>query len=499
MSFYRKYRPQNLADVVGQDHVVKTLQNALEKGKVSHAYLFAGPRGTGKTSVARILARELGCAELDTVEIDAASHRGIDEVRALREQVQFQPTAGDKKLYILDEAHMLTNEAFNALLKVIEEPPSYAHFVLCTTEPHKVPVTIISRTQRFDFKPGTVEALVKVISHVAKGEGIVISAEGVRTIAEHADGGFRDALSFFEQLSQQTMGIDQIEEDHVRGLLGVLDVGELVVFVHTILDRDVDSVQETLERLSAGHVHWGHLISGLLSVLRDELLDRDSQYVKHDITSLILQVTEAYRLSKLSPIPQLPLEVCIMQWMMVSDTSPSKSSTKEVVIPTGPAQKISSSQAEGSKMDQEKLATSAPKAAKQKDSADQQDVGLDWDAVMAQVKQRSSSLEALLKGGEPKGLQDNILSLGFKYSFHMEKIANPENKVIVEECIQQVAGKSVTITCFLDTSGVTHRGDAFQGKTIAPGDLQDTRSGGGEKKGGNLEQAMRELGGKIIS
>jgi len=197
---YRKYRPQSFDDVYGQDHVKTVLIQSIKHQKVSHAYLFSGPRGSGKTTVARIMSRELGVSGVDVSEIDAASHRGIDDVRNLRESVSFQPTGSERKMYILDEVHMLTNEAFNALLKTLEEPPAHAFFILCTTEPHKVPQTILSRCMHLPFKKATTEQLAQFIIEYSKREGVRLHPDSATLLAAHADGAYRDALVLLEKV-----------------------------------------------------------------------------------------------------------------------------------------------------------------------------------------------------------------------------------------------------------------------------------------------------------
>ena len=242
VALYRRWRPESFADLVGQEHISRTLSRAVTSGQTSHAYLFTGPRGTGKTSTAKILARALNCAEgptltpcgvcdscrsisdgssMDVFEIDAASNRGIDEIRDLRESVKFAPTEGHYKIYIIDEVHMLTTEAFNALLKTLEEPPERVIFILATTEPHKVPATIQSRCQRYDFHRITVTEIRDRLLYVCKESDIAAEEDALDIIAAQADGGMRDALSILDQcmaLAEGTLTAERVQE--ALGLVG---------------------------------------------------------------------------------------------------------------------------------------------------------------------------------------------------------------------------------------------------------------------------------------
>ncbi len=241
-SLYRRHRPQSFADVVGQEHVVRTLSNAIERDRVHHAYLFVGSRGTGKTSMAKILAKSLNCVNgptltpcgecescvaiaaggsMDVIEMDAASNRSVDDIRELRERVGYAPAAGRWKVYILDEAHMLTKEAWNAFLKTLEEPPPNTVFILATTEAHKVMPTIADRCQRFDFQRPSIEQLTEVLTRVAAAEQIAIDAPAISMISRSASGSFRDALSTLDQLVSYSG--ETVHLDDVLDLLGVAD------------------------------------------------------------------------------------------------------------------------------------------------------------------------------------------------------------------------------------------------------------------------------------
>lgn len=267
VSLYRKWRPQTFEEVIGQDYVTRTLSNSLRNGNFAHAYLFAGPRGTGKTSTARILAKALNCVEgptpspcnrcsscreitegisVDVVEIDAASTRGIDSIRELRERVVFSPAAARIKVYVLDEAHMLTKEAFNAFLKTLEEPPSHVVFVLATTEPHKMPATILSRCQRYDFRSVPVSILAPHLARVAEAEGIEASEASLRLIARRARGSARDALVILEQVMSYGDGV--VDEVEVAGFLGLVEDEMLVELGDCLAAGDAAGAVALVER-----------------------------------------------------------------------------------------------------------------------------------------------------------------------------------------------------------------------------------------------------------
>lgn len=249
VALYRKYRPQKFSDVVGQDPIVNLLTNTIDQKKIAHAYLFSGGRGTGKTTVARIVAREIGCNDEDIIEIDAASNRGIDEIRELREAVRTAPFSSPYKVYIVDEAHMLTKEAANALLKTLEEPPSHVIFILATTDPDKLPETILSRCQKVIFKNPDMDTLSAHLVRVAESEGRKLHPDTAQLVAAHGKGSYRDALGVLEQI----LAVSEKDIDHekVRTLLGTPETESLLILLEAVCKKDAKSVMSCMKKLSA--------------------------------------------------------------------------------------------------------------------------------------------------------------------------------------------------------------------------------------------------------
>jgi len=278
---YRKYRPQNFEEVLGQDHIVSVLKNAVKTGRVSHAYLFSGSRGTGKTSLARILAKEAGCSDVDLIEIDAASSRGIDEIRALREAVRFSPMQGQVKVYIIDEVHMLTKEAFNALLKTLEEPPQHAIFILATTELDKVPETIISRCQNFSFRKISEEVLKKALKNIAKKEGFEIDDGTAGLIALCAEGSFRDAQGILDQIISS--GEKKITEESARRFLSAPPRELIEKFLVAVLEKKAESGLEAIQTAMEKNIDVKIFFKMILRDLRSAILLKLAPAMKKQI------------------------------------------------------------------------------------------------------------------------------------------------------------------------------------------------------------------------
>ncbi|MBR1981897.1 MAG: DNA polymerase III subunit gamma/tau [Akkermansia sp.] len=291
--FARKYRPRTFKDVLGQDHVVRTLCNAIEQKRLAHAYLFVGPRGTGKTSTARIFAKALNCSggprvdfdpdedvcleiaegrSLDVLEIDGASNRGIDNIRDLRDNVQFTPTRGQYRIIYIDEVHMLTKESFNALLKTLEEPPAHVMFIFATTEPHKILPTILSRCQRFDLRPIPAEIIANHLVNIAAQEGVTLSLPAAFAIARVADGGMRDAQSMLDQLV--SFCGNNIDEQDVNDIFGVTSRETVARALAYILDRQLPSLLHLVHELSEAGRDMGQLLSEVMGAVRELLISK---------------------------------------------------------------------------------------------------------------------------------------------------------------------------------------------------------------------------------
>lgn len=374
VALYRRWRPESFADLVGQEHISRTLSRAVTSGQISHAYLFTGPRGTGKTSTAKILARALNCAEgptltpcgicdscrsisdgssMDVFEIDAASNRGIDEIRDLRESVKFAPTEGHYKIYIIDEVHMLTTEAFNALLKTLEEPPERVIFILATTEPHKVPATIQSRCQRYDFHRITVTEIRDRLIYVCKESDIAAEEDALGIIAEQADGGMRDALSILDQCTALAEGI--LTAERVQEALGLVGRAWIRQMAEQIAARDAAALIAQLSELLQSGRELKQVLAELAQYFRrlmivgvggavsaaelcagdaEELRMDAAQFTQEEIMSILRRLNETMQELRTSPQPRIAVETLLISLCHTEGAAPSGESTAP---PTGGA------------------------------------------------------------------------------------------------------------------------------------------------------------------
>lgn len=336
VALYRKYRPSTFSEVLGQEHIVTALKGAIELGNISHAYLFAGTRGTGKTSLARIFAFSIGTTERDLHEIDAASNRGVDDVRALREEVHTLPFESKYKVYIIDEVHMLTKEAFNALLKTLEEPPAHVIFILATTELEKLPDTIISRCQTFTVKKPNTEILKKMILRVAKSEGYTIESSSAELLALLASGSFRDAHGYLQQVIASSKD-KVISPSEVEAVTGAPRSSELLRLLDTIAEGNLDTSLQVVHEIASSGLDMRIVLTLLLRLQRAVLLLRSApsltKSIKSELTEeefasvsehantsktflnskLLIVLLDAHMRIGTTFIPELPLELALIE------------------------------------------------------------------------------------------------------------------------------------------------------------------------------------------
>lgn len=449
-ALYRKYRSRSLDELVGQEHITQTLARALNAGRVSHAYLFTGPRGVGKTSVARILAHEINqlpysdAQNLDIIEIDAASNRRIDDIRDLRDKVFIAPVATKFKVYIIDEVHMLTGESFNALLKTLEEPPSHVVFILATTEAHKLPATIISRTQRFAFRPVTRDKVVAHLREIANKESLNITDEALGLIADHGEGSFRDSISLLDQLSH--VSDKEVTAEDVASTLGLAPVAQLQSLVEAITKADRTAVIKHLGELAAQGTSASTLVGQLSRALAiaaqkhphlyrtiDHLLDVPRAYNPDlKLLTVLMAAIQPEATPKHEP-KNAPALAAAPSPITIAKASPRKTAPVEIVpeaqTPVVPA-------------------TSGNAPLKNITDAD-------WHAVLAEVKRQSPPLFSVAKQAQPVfNAESQELVLKFKYQLHRKKLDDPKQKMALADIMVTTLGGAPVLKTAIDTEAV---------------------------------------------
>ena len=548
-SLYQKYRPQTFSEVSGQLITIRTLTNAIKNNHIGHAYLFTGPRGTGKTTLARIFAKTINCLTprlikkenfviepcnqcencnliqdekaLDLVEIDAASHTGVDNIRALKKTVVLPPQGLKNKIYIIDEVHMLSMGAFNALLKTLEEPPAHAIFILATTELHKVPDTIVSRCQRFNITPLTQKQIIQRLSQIAKKENVVIDREAIETIALEAEGGMRDAESMLTQvMALEDKHISALE---VQQILGFSSKKRVVDFIKLILTDKISRALEEVTRLQSEGISLKNFNKNILDHLRNLMIIKSvNEAEQKNILSLseekliefrknvnqvplekILSLIDVFEKSlekfKQTTFPQLPLELAVAE--LYTKSSPSLSSQKNIQPPesthqdnnenivkknkTQPKNKYSKKPLVNKKPSTISNSTTQSTATKKTVTSSNIDLGKimeKWSNVLEAIKPFNHSIHAFLKNCTPCGLKEDTLFIKTKYDFYKDKLSEAENKLTLQKVIAKIFGVSLKISFLTETESKDMNFDAPTQK--------DTNI---------LHQAMQVMGGQIVN
>ncbi len=498
--FYRKWRPQTLAEVVGQEQVTQTLHNALSSSRVSHAYLFCGPRGTGKTSTGRILAKAVNCLTdgkgepcntcpmcqaitegraLDVIEIDAASNTGVDDIRSLREKVNYAPNQARYKVYIIDEVHMLSTSASNALLKTLEEPPPHIIFILATTEAHKILPTILSRCQRFDFHRLSLADIVSKLTRICSLEGIHIEPEALRLVAKAATGSLRDAENLLEQLTAHYGS--EVELNQVQTLLGITGDWRVRELVKHIVNNDVSAGITTINSVNNDGLDLKQFNRELVEYLRGLLLVKTGSDEAVDLTAD--DIAELKELAGKTPLPQilkavklfgqlelgfdnystLPLELALVDYSLPSEGEKGKRESAarqpeyesrqptKVAIPPPPAP---------AKPEPTTVPTPVPPPTESIPSTPPQpgseieQLSLNWKQAIEQAPEdtkRTPAIAILRSAGvKPVALENDTVVLAFRYPYHKEQIEKMENQRVAEKIISNFLGHSCQVRCIYE-------------------------------------------------
>lgn len=505
-ALYLKWRSQTFEEVLGQEHVTRTLRNALERGRIAHAYLFCGPRGTGKTSTARILAKAVNCVSenerkpcnhcdicravnegtlMDLIEIDAASNTSVDDVRDLRDKIGFRPTQARYKVYVIDEVHMLSTSAFNALLKTLEEPPPHVIFVLATTEPQKIPATIISRCQRFDFRFVPTSVIAGHLRKIAEAEGLKIEPEAIDLIAAQAGGAVRDAVTLLDQLT--AYGDVGITVEHVQSILGLSPMVSLGDFVEALLSRNLAAGLRVIAQLVDQGVPLRQFNTELLEYLRGLLLlkaqgDPRLLHFSPDVRRRMSQQAEQVELSdllryarlfseaalslKTSLQPQLPLELAFIE--AVSGEAGGGRGAPAAKPATEPSARSEPTRPPQKETDTARKPTSAAISAPQREKSERppaasmpvlptppaqaSGISLDeirqrWPAMLKIVRPLNKDAEAFLRSAQPIAIEGDTVLLAFKYEFHKSRFEAQGCQAVTEDALAKVMGRPLHVRC----------------------------------------------------
>jgi len=525
-ALYRKWRPSRWETVVGQEHVISTLRNAVAADRVVHALLFAGPRGTGKTTTARLLAKALNCLDenlsnrpcdqcefcrtvnagrfLDLIEIDAASNTSVDDVRDLREKINFSPNQGRYKVYIIDEVHMLSQAAFNALLKTLEEPPPHAIFILATTEPHKIPATVHSRCQRHEFRRLPLNHIVERLTEMAEVEKITISPETLTFIARQATGSMRDAISLLDQLASTSEPIDL---DMAQKVLGTATGQAVTDVIQALLECDpakgLNDIHQALDSGSDVRQFARQIVEYLRNLLLVQMDNEDQVDATTETLVLMKEHATRFKVSELLGViqnfnkvatnihrtwqPALPLEMAFLS----SIKKPAGSERDPDVggIETQAWQSENLSSVASRKMDQALDDISPKKVAPDKQTGSavsnpEESQAIEslidnWQQILNLVKRKNPNTYGLLNSCKSRVIKGNVITLGFASDILKNQMSKKDNQMIVEQVLSHVLERNVSVRCIISTA-----------KRIDIPDDVDSE--------GMVASALRDLGGEIV-
>ncbi|UFT99459.1 DNA polymerase III subunit gamma/tau [Radiobacillus kanasensis] len=507
-ALYRVWRPKSFADVVGQTHITRTLQNAIVQEKFTHAYLFSGPRGTGKTSAAKIFAKTLNCEQSpvkepcnecsacrgiqdgsisDVIEIDAASNNGVEQIRDIRDKVKYAPSSVPYKVYIIDEVHMLSIGAFNALLKTLEEPPKHVIFILATTEPHKIPLTIISRCQRFDFKRITQSSMVERMQHITESEGLTVSKEALEAVAISAEGGMRDALSLLDQAISYSE--DEVSIEDVLAVTGSVSQDAMVQIITKIYEKDIQETLRLVDIFIQEGKDPGRFVFDLIYYLRDVLLYQSAPGLAEILERAVLNDSFKELAGKVSPAwiqeaisylnecqqemkwtnsPKVFIEIAILKMADIQASATGPAFDNEVIQRL--EQKINSLEKELNnikanppQVSGQQPSAPAPKRTQTKSTKNSYRVPFErirqvlseaskpnlkmvqenWARFMDALKKQNAPAHATIQNSKPRAASDNALVVAFRYEIHCSLAL--DHKQTIESLITDTMGKELSI------------------------------------------------------
>jgi len=512
-SLYRKWRPQTFEDIIGQKHITQTLINAISLNRISHAYIFSGPRGVGKTTTARILAKSLNCEKgptpypcnkcerciritngysMDVMEIDGASNNGVDSIRELRNKVNFAPAEGRYKIYIIDEVHMLSQGAFNALLKTLEEPPLHVIFIFATTDPHKIPSTILSRCQWFNFRRISLADIVAKLKMIVKDEKLNIDDKTLNIIARSSTGSMRDAESALDQIIAYCG--KNITSQSVKEVLGIIEEEVFFEFLEAIIKNDtlngieiinrtsdlgedasqfIKNLMEYVHNLSLAKVCQKEILNlkGIFTEDRERLLKQSKTIKLEKLFNIVNYLTEAERKMRYTRHPWILLEMLVIKFTAgenysLKEVEEKKDeylldfSTKKDVSESGKKNAVTREEVPPKKKIQDKVKTKEDSPIQAKEVSTDLDFNQAWPIILNKVKKTKMAVYSFIIANNLITIENNKLIIGFnkEYTFHKESLEKQNNKILLQDLIKKETGRVLAIECIINDNG---KGDSF--------------------------------------